>query len=228
MKETPIPFRTDNVRAILDGRKTQTRRVKGLKLINEHPDWWDKHSFQKEGIYFFGISVPLKHSGYDTEGKWVRYAYGQAGDLLWGKETWQDYCPLWQGMWCGHGTIEGKIKDHQPVYKADPPEEWLRNGRPPLKWSPSIFMPKWAARIWLEITGIRVERLQDIADADCEAEGVRPSIDGNGRDWRPNENGWHRAFRQLWDSINSKSAYSWDANPWVWVIVFKRAERGAK
>jgi len=110
-------------------------------------------------------------------------------------------------------------------YKAD---YYLEDRFLPLsdkpKYRPPLFMPRWASRITLEITGLRVERLQEISDRDCDTEGVRPSVDGNAHDWRGNENGWHRTFRQLWDSLNAKRGYGWDTNPWVWVIEFKALE----
>lgn len=85
-------------------------------------------------------------------------------------------------------------------------------------------MPRWASRITLRVTDVRVERLQEITDADCEAEGVRPSVDGDGHDWRDDENGWHRTFRQRWNRINARRGFSWESNPWVWAVSFDANE----
>ena len=196
MKEHPIIFSTDMVKAILDGRKTQTRRaIKPTKQT----EWllcggWADDYIKDPGNYL------VQHC-----------PYGQVGDRLWVRETWQDYCPLWSGAWCGHGTKEGIIKEHQPVYKADKPELWLRNEQPPLKWRPSIHMPRWASRINLEITEIRAERLQEIRYLGIFLEGI------------PEQGGFEKnfkAFKRLWDSLNAKK-YPWSSNPWVWVISFK-------
>ena len=98
------------------------------------------------------------------------------------------------------------------VYRADndPQFEGCR-------WKPSIHMPKWAARIWLEVTGVRVERVQDISEEDAIAEGIpRGAVQYCGHAIR--------LFRDLWDSINAKRGYPWEVNPWVWVVEFKRTE----
>jgi transcriptional regulator with XRE-family HTH domain len=88
------------------------------------------------------------------------------------------------------------------------------------RWHDLNAKPPLRGHRWLEITAIRVERIQDISDNDCEAEGVRPASEGNGFDWRDNENGWHRTYRQHWDSLHGHG--SWDVNPWVWVLTFIR------
>ena len=101
------------------------------------------------------------------------------GDWLWVRETWNDYCPLWDGGWCGHGTKEGIAKDHLVAYRADNPRGELNvtTSKGEIKkincskWKPSIYMPRWASRLTLEITDVRVERLQDISEEDALAEG---------------------------------------------------------
>lgn len=125
--------------------------------------------------------------------------YGQPGDRLWVREA----C-----MVCDIG-----IEQHV-AYRADgePDESWLR----PLRWRPSIHMPRWASRITLEVTGVRVERLQDISDADAKAEGAPMS-------WASAQyrgGTWRQGFSDLWRQINGPD--SWDANPFVWVVSFKR------
>lgn len=185
-REKPILFSAPMVSAILDGRKTQTRRIikdTGLYAIEER--FHGKETSERERR---NLATQCK--------------YGQPGDWLWVKETHQAH------------PIYGS-----PVYRAD---YLLQNGRygpNPVDaecwpWKPSIFMPRRLSRITLEITDVRVERLQDISEEDAIAEGIEGSGDcgsiGFGR--------W--AYRKLWESINGKG--SWDANPWVWAITFKR------
>jgi hypothetical protein len=180
MKERPILMATESVKAILEGRKTMTRRLcKGARELSCVLDW------------------PIESC-----------PYGQVGDRLWVRETWCAGCATEvERSACYKVLDDGRLPKFFPFCK----ESIVK---------PSIFMPRWASRITLGITEIRVERLQEISDADCEAEGVRPSIEGNAQDWQDDENGWHRTFRQLWDSINPK--YPWQSNPWVWCISFKR------
>lgn len=209
MKEIPMLFSTDMVQALLDGRKTVTRRTKGLENV---PTW----------ITQFGYSTftPDGHiSGrglYNSEGpaeKFYKCPYGQKGDLIWVRETVFDTskypnAPLFSGV--------GKY-----VYKAD--EAFIGCH----KWTPSIHMPKAAARIWLLNEGVTVERLQDITEEDAIAEGVKRFFTPLFQEWRYKDyleslSDWRSAynsFSTLWMSINGFE--SWDANPWVWVIRFK-------
>ena len=204
MKETPIIFSTEMVRAILDGRKTQMRKTKGLEAINDNPEIW---SFleQIEDEYHFGHGDP---SG-DAWGEgFVKCPYGKVGDLLWVRET----CS-WPKPFRGETTI---------TYKATFDKEeapYLRRSK--RQWRPAIYMPKWAARIWLEITGIKVEKVQGIGVEDEFAEGRPVPLDTeeNGRQF----DSW---FKELWDSLNAKRGYGWDKNPFVWVIEFRRKVRG--
>ena len=179
MAEHPILFKPEMIRAVLDGRKTQTRRViKPQPSVGSYKGWR-----VSEGIWRNTQSFP---------GRRWKCPYGQVGDRLWVRETFYD-----RGF------------HHGITYRAD----W-NNGSSPFvkKWTPSIHMPKWATRIWLEITGIRVERVQDIKLDECYAEGII-------RDACKNP---FYQFQVLWDSINAKRGYSWETNPWVWVIEFKR------
>jgi len=143
-----------------------------------------------------------------------RCPYGQAGDRLWVRETWAKWGRDDQ---CG----EGPSQTHEPIYRADSyPWDWGD------KWRPSIYMPRWASRITLEIIAVRVERLQDISSADAIAEGIEPCASGG--EWRnyldsaPNRDALtpRVSYRSLWESINGPG--SWAANPWVWVVEFKR------
>lgn len=190
-KERPILFSAQMVRAILDGRKTQTRRV-----INPQPIW------------VADPSVPFKTTDADPKGI-INCPYGKTGDRLWVRETF-----------CYHDDLA------MYLYKADDVTC--------CKWKPSIHMPRWASRITLEIVSVRVERLQDISEKDAIAEGISKVP------FRPCE-GWpicdgymvgkddgvtglaakaSTAYKKLWESINGPG--SWDLNPWVWVVEFRR------
>lgn len=180
MKERPILFQTEMVRAILEGRKTQTRRiVKGDSLM-----------LLKDGV------TPI--SNIDNTGP-----YGQPGDILWVRETWQ---PLVNGGPTGFGLYG---------YKADDP---VSN----MPWKPSIHMPKAACRLRLKITDIRVERLLDIVEDDCRSEGIE-KMPGYYRNYLTADGmpalTPYMSYQTLWQKINGPE--SWDLNPWVWVIEFE-------
>jgi hypothetical protein len=202
VKERPIIFSGPMVKALLEDRKTQTRRV----IRNP-----EKYSHIRD----CGFCCP----------------HGQPGEILWVRETWQDYCPMWHGYWCGHGTREGVEREHQPVYRADPESEWLRGPEgkqaPPLKWRSPLHMPRWAARIILEITEVRVQRLQEINEADARAEGfpipgTQPCI-VNGEPGEVTFFDPRAAFAYGWNAINGKRpGCAWIDNPWTWAITFKR------
>ena len=185
MRERPILFNSEMVKAILEGRKTQTRRV-----IKPQPE-----DFDGDNILWKGRWKPLNVC-----------PYGQVGDRLWVKETWTPDIFTGKPLW----------------YKANGIPDSLKN----IRWKPSIFMPRWASRITLEITGLRVERLQEITEEDTIKEGIvmnnRPF---EGWYWMPNIYSTTNpivAFEKLWDSLNAKREYSWEQNPWCWVLEFKR------
>jgi len=227
MKERPILFSATMVRAILDCRKTVTRRVSGLQVINAEPD-----RYQFLGM----VSGPgTSHTAFhdkDTGAQvLVRNPYGQPGDRLWVRETfWKDESGFKPTLLLGakarvHLEYDADLKDHD--------RDELRSTQ--YRCKPSIHMPRWASRITLEVTGVRVERLQDISDAQAEAEGIHRLSIGSGYQDRFSAEplAWAdvvesdagredpcRAFRDLWESING--AGSWNANPWVWVVDFKR------
>ena len=198
MKEHPILFSTPMVRAILEGRKTQTRRVMSYQPDEEYttvygPEMYtqtliDRNGEEQPGPEVFGVY------GYDWS---LKCPYGQPGDRLWVRETWLQ---------------DGDIY----LYKADfgkgiLSDSW--NGH----WKPSIHMPRKASRLTLEIVNIRAERLQDISEEDARAEGAGW--------WQPigKNKTYILDFGMLWNSINSARGYGWDVNPWVWVVEFKRA-----
>lgn len=208
MKERPIIFSAESVRAILAGRKTQTRRIYKPK----RPPPWEILDEDDGGELW-----PFWQDG-NGEYHAVRCPFGVVGSKLWVRETWQ------------HSGDPGEYHDDSIVfYRADyfddphgydgekSPEGTYR------KWRPSIHMPRAASRITLEITDIRVERLQDISEEDAKAEGVYWS-NGNPVNGLATELivDARESYRELWDSIHSTG--SWAANPWVWVLSFKRIE----
>jgi hypothetical protein len=183
MRERPIIFNTPMVKAILEGRKTQTRRV--VKI----PDWWECHfNYSKNNTQL------ISRDG----GKLYYCPYGQARDLLYVRETF---------------ALVGFYE--KPVFKADRIKSPI--GGFHFKWKPSIHMPKEYARIWLEITDIGVERLQDIDEIDAEAEGI--FVDAL-HDLKSFMYPHREYFKMLWDSTTKK--HPWESNPWVWVIEFKK------
>lgn len=199
MKERPILFSAPMVRAILEGRKTQTRRIV-KHPIESHPV---RHM---EGGAFFKCV--------NGEEWWVKFPYGKPGDRLWVRETWRAFKD--NSLYEEPGT--------EVDYRATP-ASWAKGSDAP--WKPSIHMPRWASRINLEITAVRVERLQDISAKDIIAEGAvdRPHVDRFGRNPVSAFDG--KVYLDLlslwaagWESINGPG--SWGANPWVWVVEFKR------
>ena len=179
MKERPILFSGPMVRAILDGSKTQTRRV--AKEFDEMPNL--------DGI----LQRFPRQNG---------CRHGSPGDRLWVRETWAHE---------RDGT--GCPDDTGVLYRATDPG-WDDEGTG-LRWRPSIYMPRWASRITLEITAVRVERLQSISEADARAEGVTPNA------FEQTSDNWGGVlYRRLWEQINGPG--SWHANPWVWAITFQR------
>jgi hypothetical protein len=222
------------VRAILEGRKTQTRRLMKLPSNIDEPIL---QSFHK-GFYGanyggkpFGVKhgfVPLnKMGGIATKpfhDHFIICPYGKPGDRLWVRETFYSWrCKTYSSA----GSTEGP---DQAVYAADGGH--VLNGA---KWRPSIHMPRWASRIMLELTEVRVQRLQEISEADARAEGVERLSDAAacltpwknyrlkpGAPFAMNHSIAAASFMSLWDSINGDQ--SSNANPWVWAITFKRIE----
>lgn len=210
MKERPIIFNAEMVRAILDGRKTQTRRV--MRVQPESPELGlsritEAKNSSDTGKYFWSLSDAL---GSRPRSKLFPCPFGQVGDRLWVRETCQA-----KELESGLDVICYPADDVEIPVKAHPLDagNWIDlyryRGKEGIK-VPSIHMPRHACRLVLEITDVRVERLRSMSQQDARAEGV---IAASG----PMEAGL--AFRQLWESIYG--ADSWQVNPWVWVIEFK-------
>jgi hypothetical protein len=207
MTERPILFNSTMVSATLTDTKTQTRRA-----MRDQPcellDYNRGHlSIRvRGGVYqAFNPQIPP-----------VRCPYGQPGDRLWVRETWMDL----EGTGVEHRDYNGKRARY--AYRAEtPPGSYGDKCRRDfgLKWRPSIFMPRTASRITLEVTEVRVERLQDISRGDAMAEGCPFPNMAVG----PDPRGW---YANLWESING--AGEWGANPWVWVVSFKRITQEPK
>lgn len=206
MKERPIIFSSEMVKAILDGRKTQTRRVLRKQPIDilpmNCPDMW--------------VTLQTRDPNH---GEVIGCRYGIPGDRLWVRETFLPDPPIdgWDGdfEWNGCGRPISGVPAH---YRK--PEHCLFAASwrgTPLTWRPSIFMPRWASRITLEITGVRVERVQEISEADAIAEGTTPSCVGDDLDYLK----YRAGYMTLWDTINAERGFPWKSNPWVWVIEFK-------
>lgn len=209
MKVRPILFSTPMVQAILEGRKTQTRRVvkpqPPVENIDEEPciDYdrgVEKGSMENPVIYAEWAEWQdefVNNTTEPIESHCVYSPFGKEGDVLWVRETWQNSA--------------NNVYYH---YKADFTE-------PGKGWKPSIFMPKDAARIWLKITDVRVERLNNISAEDFQKEGITWN---QGEQWEAKyQNAYSYKFKMLWESINGEN--SWKQNPWVWVIEFERIEK---
>lgn len=227
MKERGMIFNGEMTRAILDGRKTQTRRIMkvqpenselGLRRVVESKNGID------DGKYFWSQSDA---TGLKSRSKPFACPFGTVGDRIWVREAFR---------------VHSRATDVATlVYKASERNSWTEQthrlpvavcNKPatPEKWTPSLHMPRWASRILLEITDVRVERLNTISEEDARAEGI---IDGGCLNCgEPEPCGCANpepdatdAFAYLWQSIYGQE--NWNANPWVWVIEFKRVEGGA-
>lgn len=177
VKERPLLFSQAMVRALLDGTKTQTRRI-----VKCPPHYQIEEADD-------GRRWPWMYDGERDRDHWLLCPYGAPGEKLWVREAW---APLTKGY----------------AYRADP--SW--NASPAGRWRPSIHMPRAASRITLEVTDVRVERLQDITRGEAMAEGCpfpNMALGPDPRQW----------YAELWDQINGPGA--WEFNPWVWVVSFK-------
>ena len=209
-------FNAEMVRALLDGRKTQTRR----------PIKWKQTRFTEIGEREDGSKWPWSEDAEHACDFWHPCPFGAVGDRIWVREAFR---------------VHSRATDVATlVYKASERNSWTEQTRrvpvavcnkpaTPEKWTPSLHMPRWASRILLEITDVRVERLNAINEHDAQAEGVAKLRGGFWKHYQP---GWTQhqlsargSFVTLWKSIYGDE--SWNSNPWVWVIEFKRVEGGA-
>jgi hypothetical protein len=215
MRELPILFSTEMVRAILDGRKTMTRRV--VKV--DKPDEWEAENNCRDSEYGANIPCYIRRK-VSTEERGIYYPHYDVGDKLYVRETWK--CVKYDST-DGDLSYGVEFKDGTRKYfEFDDNERFHQFGKFAFKdgWQSSMFMPKEAARIWLEVTDVRVERLQEIKSLDIDAEGTNTDGLNTGMECR-------YAFECLWNSTVNKQdlpLYGWDANPWVWVYEFKRLE----
>lgn len=207
VKTRPILFSGPMIRALLSGQKSQTRRV-----AKNFPDWVDHVTPWSDG----GVQI---WNAADDGMSFRECPYGKPGDQLWVRETWRlDFDS-------GHGAkqADGRYKTdnhYRVVYRAGgevafewvgydfEPDPYIKALGRDDSWRPSIFMPKWASRILLEIVEVRVERLRSISVSDQLAEGATPE----------------KPFGTVWRAINTKPGIRWEDNPWVWAISFRRLE----
>ena len=215
----PIIISTEDVRAVLDGRKTMARLV-----IKPKPTYWDdgERVYDKDNIAGpeFYAPVRVDKNGEQYPGKEVYGIYSdngeygckapyQPGDVLWVRETW------------------AKLNEKDYLYQADDTDVnvwkiWRDKGVGVVydRWMSPVTMPREAARLFLRVTDVRVERAQDISPEDCESEGYFEAepVEPRPRSW----------FSAVWDARNAKRGYGWGSNPWTWVIEFERIEKGEK
>lgn len=201
MKERPIIFSGESVRAILEGQKTQTRRV-----IKPQPSqsYFQFLPVKQVWVFSYDYGIDLGEKLY------LPCPYGNTGDYLWVRET---FLP----------TLNPLNGERGFIYKADAVDisDWADEDDNAARWKSSMFMPRAASRLTLEITNVRVERLKEISSDDAEKEGAYyfppyPFVgirDGSAM---------RGAFARKWDSINGKRGFSWESNPFVWVIEFRK------
>lgn len=220
-----VILRADEVRAVRDGRQTQIRRVIQRQpqyhctvqvCYSPEPEGGDKviydgwpcslRASRGRNLRAFGALVPIRQP----------CPYGRPGERLWAKETW------WPTTIVSSTDPTKPSGSRGAAYRE-------RDGTylGPMKWRPARSMPRWAARITLEVTDVRVQRVQDISPQEAVAEGME--LCGLHPYVRPgmiSEQYWIKTFSDYWDSINAKRGYGWDANPWVWAITFRKVANG--
>ena len=200
----PILFNTEMVKAILEGRKTSTRRIVKENVLEKFVNLnWDPNENTHLAPY------------------WV-------GDILYVRETWNFLpCMKCDATGCCNG-VPIKFKGQSGCFSYK-----INSNVDTEKWKPSIHMPKFAARIFLKVTDIKVQMLQDITEDEAQQEGIDPEVAIEYSNWRPTfydpdsggEPNYREAFKDLWDGIYKKKGYEWEGNPWVFVISFKRVEK---
>lgn len=233
MREIPILFNDEMVRAILDGKKTQTRRVV------KWPAWVP----EKDRIKILPTGICRVEDGRVV--RRMRCPYGEPGDALWVREAWR--ITSMDGAFCPRRAAY-RAGGERPLYVstgqqgAEPPSYpvaalrslWARESDP-VKWCPSIHMPRWASRLTLRVTSVRVERVQGISDADIAAEGLTVTAPATettpaiGYVDLPSGNRIHSTLRGCWEDLWTSvyGADSWSENPWVWAVSFRPEVRYA-
>lgn len=211
VKERGILMSAPMVRAILEGRKTQTRRV--IKLSEgEETGSVDRWRISTYGARSRIIDCPY---GKPRDRLWVRETFVIENSMEYERAEPVDRPFRWTAPREDGGALE------VPHYRATEPEPHIVPLDGDLSddrtlWRPSIFMPRWASRITLEIIGVRVERLQEISEADARAEGIEGGDEGGVENWA------RFCYRKLWNSLNEKRGFGWEVNPWVWVVEFRK------
>jgi hypothetical protein len=218
VKQTPLVFTSESICAILSGKKTQTRRVLRWQPLDVLP--------MRTPGEWVTLNVRDDASPQNNKGGMIRCRFGVPGDQLWVRETWALVSPeqvgdaRWYELRNNHPSRLHPDSNEMDgvaavIYRTD----WddFDFGKGYQGWRSSLFMPRWASRITLEVTDVRVQRVQDIRDADAQAEGV-PKLYRTPK-WLPNEA--RSQFIDLWGEINGKK-HPWAENPYVWAITFKR------
>lgn len=219
-RERPIRFRGPMVRAILDGRKTQTRRVSTTEIPVDADELfvWPRHEVLSHHNNP-GLWARKGDANEDNLDGWVRFLctspFGHYGDRLWVQETWTS-CAVADGNHHGYAHESGGLYEATGVqYRAD-----FAGIDDDIRWRPSTQMQRWASRITLGVTDVRVERLRDISEDDALAEGVDAWVEANCWDHYYDNNSILDAYALMWDS-DAKLGYSWESNPFVWCITFR-------
>lgn len=221
-------FSSPMVLAELEGRKTKTRRTKGLEPINDDPgDWQFEWAEPMRNIWTFTQKSSLNEQSLRDKSFTqfqTKCPYGRPGDILWVRETFRKYCKVDEN---GYTRYDQEIiefaADKPPMINecdGDGFKMFNKDGSEKfIPWKPSIHMPKVAARIWLQVTDVRVERLQDISTSDIEKEGIGLDQLKGCDPCVPASVHFHQEWKNLWTKINGPE--SWEANPFVWVISFR-------
>jgi len=212
MKEYPLLLKSEMVRAILEGRKTQTRcPIMPQPILIDSRTWeWPYPSTFDEEKNKWILSKASWGKNIDPANCMINFCPWQVGDRLWVRETWRvDRL--------NESIKSNNLESGQWVqYKSDN-DIWATY---PGRWRPSIHMPRWASRITLEITNIRVERIQEISEEDAREEGLQQETHTY---WSETRTYWaQNSFKKFWDSIYAKKGYGWATNCWVWVREFRR------